>query len=172
MAAALETATANAAEQGYAYPRLGVEAAGGCAWRGWKAGLAQACRFGKAASEQRAAASIGEAGATGLVGQNNGVPTAPAAVSVILREGNRLVREWNGATHTVLVLADGFEWQGRLYRSLSEIAEAITGAHWSGPRFFGLVKRKPERREPTAIPGSTDQPVPDANAGLAARSAP
>ena len=58
-----------------------------------------------------------------------------------LREGNRLVREWNGVTHTVLVLTSGFEWQGKPYRSLTQIAEAITGAHWSGPRFFGVVKR-------------------------------
>jgi hypothetical protein len=42
--------------------------------------------------------------------------------------------------HHVLVLADGFEHEGRSYRSLNQIARAITGAHWSGPRFFGLVK--------------------------------
>jgi hypothetical protein len=66
----------------------------------------------------------------------------PSAPAITLREGNRLVREWNGTTHTVLVLASGFEWQGRQYRSLSQIAEAITGAHWSGPRFFGLTNRK------------------------------
>jgi Protein of unknown function (DUF2924) len=43
-------------------------------------------------------------------------------------------------THTVLVHANNFEWNGRRYRSLSEIARAISGAHWSGPRFFGLRK--------------------------------
>ncbi len=46
----------------------------------------------------------------------------------------------------MLVLAAGFEWQGRQYRSLSQIAEAITGAHWSGPRFFGLIKRRADRK--------------------------
>ncbi len=56
----------------------------------------------------------------------------------IAKPGTRLVREWGGATHTVLVLADGVEWQGNRYRSLTEIARKITGARWSGPRFFGL----------------------------------
>ena len=51
------------------------------------------------------------------------------------------MREWRGVTHTVLVHADGFEWSGRRYRSLTLVAREITGAHWSGPRFFGLRKR-------------------------------
>ncbi len=50
----------------------------------------------------------------------------------------RLVREWRGETHDVLVLEDGFEWRGKSWRSLSVIAREITNAHWSGPRFFGL----------------------------------
>jgi Protein of unknown function (DUF2924) len=56
------------------------------------------------------------------------------------KAGTRLVREWRGVTHTVLVQAQGFEWNGRRYRSLTIIAQKITGAHWSGPRFFGLRK--------------------------------
>jgi Protein of unknown function (DUF2924) len=59
---------------------------------------------------------------------------------ISLKAGTRLVREWRGVTHTVLVHADGFEWNGRRYRSLTIIAYEITGAHWSGPRFFGLRK--------------------------------
>jgi hypothetical protein len=55
-----------------------------------------------------------------------------------LRPGARLIREWNGSTHTVDVVENGFVWNGERYRSLSAIARAITGAHWSGPRFFGL----------------------------------
>ena len=55
-----------------------------------------------------------------------------------LKPGARLVREWRGETHTVIVLDDGFEWRGDRWRSLSVIAREITGAHWSGPRFFGL----------------------------------
>jgi hypothetical protein len=59
-----------------------------------------------------------------------------------MKPGLRLVREWRGETHTVLVLEDGFEWNGNRRRSLSAIAREITGTHWSGPRFFGL-KRSP-----------------------------
>ncbi|HTI80805.1 MAG TPA: DUF2924 domain-containing protein [Acetobacteraceae bacterium] len=56
-----------------------------------------------------------------------------------LKPGSKLVRAWRSKTHTVLVLEDGFEHQGRRYASLTQIAGAVTGAHWSGPRFFGLV---------------------------------
>lgn len=59
----------------------------------------------------------------------------------MLKAGARLVRQWRGQTHTVLVGEDGFEYQGERYRSLTVIAERITGAHWSGPRFFGLSER-------------------------------
>lgn len=57
-----------------------------------------------------------------------------------LQAGGRLLREWYGTTHVVDVAEDGFIWNGQSYRSLSAIARAITGAHWSGPRFFGLAK--------------------------------
>jgi len=60
---------------------------------------------------------------------------------IILRTGATLVRQWRGRTHTVLVREDGFEYDGQHYRSLTVIAEKITGAHWSGPRFFGLTRR-------------------------------
>ena len=53
--------------------------------------------------------------------------------------GTRLVREWHGTRHEVEVLEDGYLWRGARHRSLSAIAQAITGAKWSGPRFFGLV---------------------------------
>ena len=59
----------------------------------------------------------------------------------MLKTGATLVRQWRGHTHTVLVGEEGFEYEGQRYRSLSVIAERITGAHWSGPRFFGLIKR-------------------------------
>jgi hypothetical protein len=58
-----------------------------------------------------------------------------------LNTGATLVRQWRGRTHTVLVREEGFEYEGQRYRSLTVIAERITGAHWSGPRFFGLGKR-------------------------------
>ena len=55
-----------------------------------------------------------------------------------LKPGARLVREWHGRTHTVTVAEQGFAYRDRTYASLSAIARDITGAHWSGPRFFGL----------------------------------
>ena len=55
-----------------------------------------------------------------------------------LTPGTRLVREWNGRTHHVDVIANGFVWNGARHRSLSAIAREITGVRWSGPRFFGL----------------------------------
>lgn len=64
------------------------------------------------------------------------------APRTLVKPGTRLVREWNGETHTVLVHADGVEWRGARYRSLSVVAREITGAHWSGPRFFGLTSKK------------------------------
>jgi hypothetical protein len=64
--------------------------------------------------------------------------TLPLVQVPALRPGTRLVREWNGRTHAVDVGEDGFVFDGKTYRSLSAIAKRITGAHWSGPRFFGL----------------------------------
>ena len=58
--------------------------------------------------------------------------------SASFKPGTRLVREWHDVTHTVVILADGVEWRGQRYRSLSVVAREITGARWSGPRFFGL----------------------------------
>jgi hypothetical protein len=60
---------------------------------------------------------------------------------IVPKTGATLMRQWRGHTHTVLVREDGFEYDGQRYRSLTVIAERITGAHWSGPRFFGLGKR-------------------------------
>jgi hypothetical protein len=56
--------------------------------------------------------------------------------------GTRLLREWRGVEHAVTVLAEGYEWQGRPYRSLSAIARAITGTRWNGLVFFGLKNRR------------------------------
>ena len=61
---------------------------------------------------------------------------------ISLRPGTRFVREWRGVTHMVLIHADGIEWRGQRYRSLSVVARKITGARWSGPRFFGLRQRQ------------------------------
>ncbi len=51
------------------------------------------------------------------------------------------MREWHGRTYSIEVVQEGFLFGGKTYRSLSEIARKITGSHWSGPRFFGLVKK-------------------------------
>ncbi len=66
----------------------------------------------------------------------------PTRRPVVLTQGTRLIREWNGRTIAVEVTEQGgFLWEDRSYRSLSEIAREVTGAHWSGPRFFGLTRR-------------------------------
>ena len=56
--------------------------------------------------------------------------------------GTKLIRERDAVAHTVTVLKDGFDWQGRRYKSLSAVARAITGTRWNGYRFFGLRERK------------------------------
>ena len=58
--------------------------------------------------------------------------------TITLKSGARLLRTWEGVTHEVLVVEDGFLWAGKTWRSLSAIAREITGTRWSGPRFFGL----------------------------------
>ena len=63
--------------------------------------------------------------------------TAPPTV---VKPGTRLLREWHGVTHEVVVLEDGVMFKGKRYQSLSEVARAITGTRWSGPLFFGLKK--------------------------------
>jgi hypothetical protein len=63
-----------------------------------------------------------------------------------LRPGTLLTREWDGHLQRVMVLADGFAWNGKTYRSLSQVAFAMTGTRWSGPRFFGLDQPPSERR--------------------------
>ena len=55
-----------------------------------------------------------------------------------LKAGTRLYRSWRGVTQEVLVLESGFSWRSKSYASLSQVARAITGTRWSGPRFFGL----------------------------------
>src|SRR5690349_19363976 len=89
-------------------------------------GLSQALRR-RLQTLARAVAQEGEAG----------LGAGPA-----LKPGARLVRQWRGETHCIVVLEDGFLYQDRRYGSLTAIAHAITGAHWSGPRFFGLGQPK------------------------------
>jgi DUF2924 family protein len=69
-----------------------------------------------------------------------------------LKAGTRLVRSWGGATHVVTVLDRDFEYRGKRYKSLSEIARLITKTRWSGPAFFGLKAKaapsKDVKRDP------------------------
>jgi hypothetical protein len=77
-----------------------------------------------------------------------GSPDAPT-IERLIGPGTRLIREWGGSTHEVTVTDQGYAYRGRTYASLSEIARSITGARWSGPRFFGL---RSHERSATARP--------------------
>jgi hypothetical protein len=72
-------------------------------------------------------------------GRKNAEPSLPTQpVKTRLKAGTVLVREWHGTTHRVTVIDDGYRFDSKRYRSLSEIARTITGSRWSGPLFFGL----------------------------------
>ena len=60
--------------------------------------------------------------------------------------GTRLLREWDGVEHTVTVMKEGFDWQGRKFKSLSAVARSITGTQWNGYRFFGLREARRQDR--------------------------
>jgi hypothetical protein len=89
-------------------------------------------------STQRLLAEFGIDGANGSA--------LAAAPSRTVRSGAVLVREWRGISHQVSVLEKGFSFQGKRYRSLSEVARQITGTQWSGPLFFGLKRAQKESR--------------------------
>ncbi len=97
----------------------------------WK--LQERVYGGLTAAQRRKLADIAEE-----LRKNGNLSTGPA---IRLKPGLRLVREWRGETHDVLVLEEGFEWNGQRRRSLSAIAREITGTRWSGPLFFGLKPR-------------------------------
>jgi hypothetical protein len=83
-----------------------------------------------------------------------------------LKPGTRLMRQWQGRTYDVLVLVDGFSWQGRRYRSLSAIARQITGTAWSGPLFFGLKPNRSIPRRSSPILGPGDAPMAGSDAAV------
>ena len=66
-----------------------------------------------------------------------------------LKRDTILLREWHGTQHQVIVREDGILFQGKPYKSLSEVAYRITGTRWSGPRFFGVTTDRQERRDGT-----------------------
>jgi len=73
------------------------------------------------------------------IGSGGSVEPAKEFKKPIVQVGSQLVREWNGKTHTVIVTDKGYALNGITYTSLTAAAKAITGAHWSGPRFFGVA---------------------------------
>ena len=70
---------------------------------------------------------------------------APLLLTPQLKPGTKLLRQWQGGMHEVLVGDEGFEYRGKWYESLSEIASQITGTRWSGPLFFGLKQSQKAR---------------------------
>jgi hypothetical protein len=81
-----------------------------------------------------------------------------------LKSGTRLVREWRGRTYEVLVLDDGFSWQGTHYPSLSAVARKITGTPWSGPVFFGLKQNRPATQSPSQTAFAPGEPLESSDA--------
>jgi hypothetical protein len=68
-----------------------------------------------------------------------------AVLKKTLSKALSLVREWDGTSQRVIVVDGGFVWNGTTYPSLTEVAFAMTGTHWSGPRFFGLRQGRGKR---------------------------
>ena len=66
----------------------------------------------------------------------------PVSQGQSFKLGTKLIREWKGKVHEVVIAGDGYVWAGKRYRSLSQIARSITGTRWSGPRFFGVETEK------------------------------
>lgn len=96
-------------------------------WLTWE--LQAQVRGGLDATTRRSLLQLGKALRTSAVDSPGQPGPAPGSV---------LLREWNGVTHRVMVLDEGFSWNAERYSSLSQIAFRITGTRWSGPRFFGL----------------------------------
>lgn len=80
-------------------------------------------------------------GSWALAAKQSAEETASPLPERTARAGTRLVREWQGKSHVVDVQEDHVVYDGKSYRSLSAVARAITGARWSGPRFFGVSSR-------------------------------
>jgi hypothetical protein len=82
------------------------------------------------------------------------------------KAGTKLIREWKGQVHEVVITDKGYVWAGKHYRSLSKIARSITGTRWSGPRFFGLETGQQACEQPAAAPNNKEK----RNSELARRS--
>ncbi|MCB1460641.1 MAG: DUF2924 domain-containing protein [Nitratireductor sp.] len=130
--------------------RKGVAAARAMAGASVRSGRTRgAARNGETGSERhgnkdsRSASADAVAKHNGKSGDGQSLSVSPTRQVRSLPPGSRLVREWHGAIHEVIVQSDGsYLWQGRAWKSLSVIARTITGVHWSGPRFFGTAARR------------------------------
>lgn len=80
-----------------------------------------------------------------------------------IKPGTQMIRQWQNKTHTVTAVANGFEWNGRTYKSLSAVAKAITGTNWNGFAFFG-IKRSPLGNKNASGPRSGSRANPDVSA--------
>jgi hypothetical protein len=99
-------------------------------------------------------------------------PTGKIILPRRIKPGSVLVREWNGRSYRVMVLADGFAYDGKTFGNLSEIAGLITGTRWNGPRFFGLRSKTEESGKPATAGrssggewGSNNPPVRSSHLG-------
>jgi hypothetical protein len=96
-----------------------------------------------------------------------------------IRPGTQMIRQWQNTTHTVTALAEGFEWNGRTYKSLSAVANAITGTNWNGFAFFGIKRAPsgnknasgPRRINSRANPDVSTVPVSNVNPARSGRNA-
>jgi hypothetical protein len=75
-----------------------------------------------------------------------GAGRTPSSVPTAIKPGTRLLREWQGVVHEVIMLEDGVQYRGQTWKSLSAVAREITGTRWSGPLFFGLKERRHDGR--------------------------
>ncbi len=91
--------------------------------------------------QERALGGLPDSMRRELLALAKGTRSVPTQGQVRIKPGTKLLREWGGKTYEVLATDKGFVWDGKTYRSLSGIAFAITGAKWSGQRFFGLKQR-------------------------------
>lgn len=84
--------------------------------------------------------------------------------STRLRTGTQMIRQWQNTTHTVTAVADGYEWNGQTYKSLSAVAKAITGTNWNGFAFFGIKRSPPGNKNASGPRGSGSHANSDVSA--------
>jgi hypothetical protein len=86
-----------------------------------------------------------------------------------IKPGTQMIRQWQNTTHTVTALVEGFEWNGRTYKSLSAVANSITGTNWNGFAFFG-IKRAPSGNKNASGPLRASSPAnPDVTVALVSK---